>query len=96
MASKPFTLRLPDESRESLVLLSTLLKRPQASIASEILKEELKRRAARIKALQEAREEAKKGEFVSHEAVEAWIMSVGTDNELPMPKPDVFFQPQTS
>jgi predicted transcriptional regulator len=38
----------------------------------------------------EALAEADKGVFISEEAVTRWVMSWGADNELPMPKPDIF------
>ncbi len=93
MASKPFTLRLPDEVREDLKFLSASMKRTQASIASEMLAKDISEKAYRARAIQTAKEEAKKGAFISQEAVEKWVASIGTDNELPLPKPDVFSKP---
>lgn len=89
MANKPFTLRLPDEVRDDLKFLSTSMNRTQASIASEMLREKVSIRAQRIRAIQEAKEQAKKGAFISQEAVEKWVDSLGSDNELPLPTPDV-------
>ena len=89
MANKPFTLRLPDEVRDDLKFLSTSMNRTQASIASEILKEKVSIRARRIRAIQEAKQQAKNGAFISQEAVEKWVDSLGSDNELPLPAPDV-------
>lgn len=40
--------------------------------------------------IREAKKEAKKGVFISHEAVEKWVESLGTEHELPPPKPDAF------
>ncbi|TCS10226.1 CopG family transcriptional regulator [Caulobacter sp. BK020] len=37
-------------------------------------------------AIAEARAEIAAGEFVSHEAVKAWLLSWGTPDELPPPK----------
>ena len=34
--------------------------------------------------------EADKGAFISEENLTAWFLSLGTDNELPEPSPDVF------
>jgi predicted transcriptional regulator len=66
------------------------MKRTQASIASEMLAKDIAEKAYRARAIQEAKEEARKGAFISEEAVENWIASIGTDNELPLPEPDVF------
>lgn len=38
----------------------------------------------------EAAAEADKGVFISEEKMTAWFESLGTDNELPEPEPDVF------
>ncbi len=69
------------------------MKRTQASIASEMLAKDITDKAYRARAIQEAKEEAKKGAFISQEAVEKWVASIGTDNELPLPEPDVFSKP---
>ncbi|GLS23570.1 hypothetical protein GCM10007874_65910 [Labrys miyagiensis] len=46
--------------------------------------------ARKLEALRIAAAEADKGVFISQEAVDAWVMSWGTDNELPRPEPDIF------
>lgn len=32
---------------------------------------------------------ADKGEFISNESMRTWFASLGTDNELPRPKPNI-------
>lgn len=93
MASRPFTLRIPDEVRDDLKFLSASTNRPQASIAADFLTEKVTAQAVRIKAVQEAKAEALKGVFVSQEAMEQWVDSLGSESELPMPTPDVFSDP---
>lgn len=63
--------------------------RSQASIASEILGQNVLDKAYRARAIQEAMVEAQQGQLVSQHAVEEWVASLGTDNELPMPTPDL-------
>jgi hypothetical protein len=41
-------------------------------------------------AVRAALEEADKGVFVSSEAAHRWMESWDTDNELPIPEPDIF------
>lgn len=41
-------------------------------------------------AIDTALAEADKGIFVSQETVDRWMESWGTENELPMPEPDIF------
>jgi predicted transcriptional regulator len=40
--------------------------------------------------------EADEGKFISSEAMLRWIGSWGTDNELPLPEPDLDFGPRTT
>ena len=51
------------------------------------------RNSWKVEALKRAKLEAEKGEFISHEAMGAWINSPGTDEELPVPEIDVFKNP---
>ena len=44
----------------------------------------------KIDAIQKAKKEADKGVFISHEAMDKWLDSWGTENELPAPKADIF------
>lgn len=46
--------------------------------------------SAKDEAIRAAIAEADKGVFVSSEAVHRWMESWDTDNELPMPEPDIF------
>ena len=87
---KPFTLRLPTNTRNNLKFLSAFKKRSQSSIASEILTEYTSIQFSKIKAIEEAKKQALKGAFISQEALELWVDSLGTNNELPLPQPDVF------
>lgn len=45
---------------------------------------------AKARMFREAVAEADKGVFISEEKMTAWFESLGTDNELPEPEPDVF------
>lgn len=44
----------------------------------------------KIEALKQAKRDAEKGEFISHDAMKAWISSLGSANELPDPCADIF------
>lgn len=90
MSSKPFSLRLPDEVKEDLDFVSSRTKRSASSIAIEAISNDVAVRAKRMRMLEDAKESAKKGEFISHAAVGKWIDSLGTENELPIPEPDIF------
>lgn len=90
MATKPFTLRLSDEVKAELDFISQATKRSPSSIAAEVLASNIPIRAQRMRMIQEAKQEAELGAFISQDAMEAWVDSLGTKNELPMPEPDVF------
>jgi len=90
MATKPFTLRLSDEVKAELDFISQTTKRSPSAIAAEVLASTIPIRAQRMRMIQEAKQEAEHGTFISQDAMEAWVDSLGTKNELPMPEPDVF------
>jgi len=56
----------------------------------------LRRSEAERKLLKERMAEADEGVFISAEAMNRWIESWGTENELPPPEPDVFLKPRRS
>jgi predicted transcriptional regulator len=45
-------------------------------------------------AISRAIEEADAGVFISAEAIDRWVESWGTENELPFPEPDTFVTPR--
>lgn len=90
MGSKPFSLRLPDEIKADLDFVSARTKRSASSIAIEAISNDVSVRAKRMRMIEEAKLSEEKGEFITHAAVGEWIESLGTDNELPIPKPDIF------
>lgn len=61
-----------------------------SAIAEKVITAYVKARSAKRLAIDRAVKEADAGIFVSGEAVDRWIASWDTDNELPMPEPDVF------
>ena len=83
------SVRIPEQLKEQLDYLSRSTKRSKAYLAAEALGDYVKKNAWRAKELHEAISEADKGVFVSHEAMVAWVDSLGTDKELAPPKPDI-------
>jgi len=94
MATSQFSLRLPEELKHSLLEMSKLAHRSQSQIAVRAITEYVERNEWKMKALQDAKQEADKGVFVSHESIDGWLDSWGTDNELPAPEADVFLNKQ--
>jgi predicted transcriptional regulator len=90
MASSVLSVRVPDALNEQLDLLSKSTKRSKSYIAGQALEQYVARNAWKAAAIQEAIKEADKGVFISHEAMLAWVDSLGTEAELEPPEPDVF------
>jgi RHH-type transcriptional regulator, rel operon repressor / antitoxin RelB len=89
MSNAMFTVRLPDELKAELELLAKATNRSKSYLATKAIADYLQRNAWQIKELQLALQEAEKGEFVSEEAVDAWLDSWGMENELAPPLVDV-------
>lgn len=92
MATSQFSLRLPEDLKNSLSKISKLAHRSQSQIAVRAITEYVERNEWKIKALQVAKQEADKGVFVSHDAIDTWLDTWGTDSELPAPEPDVLLK----
>lgn len=96
MASSPFSLRLSPELKERLDAVAEDEDRSASYVATKAIEAFLDARDARDRMIRAAIEEADNGVFVSSEAVDRWMESWGSDNELPMPEPDVFLDDSRS
>lgn len=90
MASVPFSVRLDAETRARLEEEAQRVERPASQIAQRAIERYLDAQDDFRRMVEEALEEAKAGVFISSEAMNAWVDSWGTENELPPPEPDVF------
>jgi len=90
MSTIPFTMRLDEDIKRELEAEAKLADRSASYIATKAIKELLERKARKRQIIQEAIAEADKGAFISEEKMTEWFESLGTDNELPEPEPDVF------
>ena len=89
MSNTVFTLRLPDDVKADLELLAKATNRSKSYLAAKAIADYVRTNAWQIRELQQAVSEAEQGVFVSEEAVDAWLNSWGTDDELPAPGADV-------
>lgn len=96
MTASPFSLRLSPELEQRLATVAARENRSAADLATRAIESYLDARETKDEAIRAAIEEADKGIFVSSEAVDRWMESWGTDNELPMPEPDVFIHDKRS
>ena len=91
-SSARFTLRLEPELKEWLEAEAARQDRSVAWLAKKAIAAMKVDAEDRRRAIREALAEADKGVFVSSEAVNAWMDSWDTDNELPPPEPDTFMK----
>ena len=89
MPSSSFSMRIDDDLRSAIEAEARREDLSAAQVVTRALRRHLEAQTARRKAIEAAFAEADKGEFVSSEAMLAWVNSWGTDNELPMPEADV-------
>jgi predicted transcriptional regulator len=90
--TSPISLRLDPETRSRLQLEAAAEERSLSFIAQKAIVAFLDAQDKKRQALTAAIEEADKGIFISDEAMTAWVNSWGSDQELPMPEPDVFLK----
>jgi predicted transcriptional regulator len=90
MSSVPFTFRIDPETKASLEAAAKSSDRTPGYLAKQAISAYLAAREEKRLAIEAAIAEADKGVFVSEEAVDKWMDSWDSDNELPRPKPDIF------
>jgi RHH-type rel operon transcriptional repressor/antitoxin RelB len=87
MADNTLSVHLSDDTKKRLDRLSMATSRSATSITTEALEAYLNEQEWQIAAIDEAVSLADRGEFVSHEAMSAWLGSWGTPEELEAPQP---------
>ena len=90
MPSARFTLRLEPDLKDWLEDEARRQDRSAGFLANKAIETLRHDTEAKRRAIEAAMAEADKGEFISEEAMTAWFLSLGTDNEPPEPQPDVF------
>lgn len=89
MGTTPYSIRLDDDLRKSLEKEAEIEDRPPAQLAVRAIRAMLEAKAAKRAAIDSALEEADQGKFISAEAMNVWIDSWDSENELPAPKADI-------
>ena len=90
MPTTPFSIRIDIGVKAKLEQEARREDRSAGYIAQKAIEDYLDAKAYFREEMQAALAEADKGVFISEEAMDAWMMSWDTDNELPPPEPDVF------
>jgi predicted transcriptional regulator len=90
MTKTMISARIPEKLGNEIEALAESTRRSKAFVITEALEDYVKRRAWQMKRIDDAvREADKSGEYISHEKMEAWMLSLGSPNELPPPQPDI-------
>jgi len=92
MSTVPFSIRIDSEIKEQLECEAKALDRSSSYLVVEAIKRYLQTKNKQKLAIESAIKEAEKGEFISHQSMRNWFASLGSENTLPYPKPDVFIK----
>ena len=84
----PVMTRVKPEVKEALAAMARDTNRSESFIAAEAITAFVKANAWQVDLIRRRLAEADQPDtpFVPHDEVEAWFMSLGTDNPLPKPK----------
>ncbi|MBF0269295.1 MAG: CopG family ribbon-helix-helix protein [Alphaproteobacteria bacterium] len=85
-ATVPVTVRVSVEVNEKLEQLAKATRRSKSWLASEAIGGFVKSESDYLAAVDEGRQAARAGRTIPHEEMRAWLLSWGTDHELPPPK----------
>lgn len=88
MTTTPYTIRLDETLKKALEYEAALEERPPAQLAVRAIRAMVEARQAKRDAITAALKEAEKGQFISSEAMFAWIDSWASDHEGPDPSVD--------
>jgi predicted transcriptional regulator len=90
LTSVTFSMRMDAKTKGALEAEAKRRDRSAAYVANEAIEDFLDKQAYKRESLRAAIEEADKGVFISEEAMDQWIDSWDSENELPPPEPDIF------
>lgn len=92
MPTTPYSFRIDTDLRKALEREAAYEERPAAQLATRAIKMMIEAKTAKREAIDAALQQADKGEFISQEAVNQWMDSWDTENELRLPAPDILPQ----
>lgn len=89
MGAAPYSIRLDDALRQSLEREAEIEDRPASQLAVRAIRSMLEAKAAKRAAIENALDQADQGKFISAEAMNDWIDSWDTEDEVSAPKADI-------
>ena len=90
MTSARFSMRLDSELKGWLESEAKRRDRSVAYLTKQAIEEMKRQTEAKRRMYREAIAKADEGVFISEEKVTTWFETLGTEDELPDPEPDVF------
>jgi len=85
-----FNIEIDSDLHQALEKIAACEDRTVSQMTEEAIRSLVGRWVAKRDAIEAALKEAEKGVFISEEAVQRWMDSWETENELPMPEADIF------
>jgi predicted transcriptional regulator len=92
MANDRITIRVEPELKQWFEQQAKRKDRSLGYVVVQSMEQTKRSSQARDQMIRDAMAEADKGVFISQEAVHKWMDSWDSDNELPLPEPDVFLK----
>ena len=92
MASDRITIRVQPELKQWFEEQAKRKDRSLGYVVVQSMEQTKRSTEAHDQMIRDAMAEADKGVFVSQEAVHKWMDSWDSENELPLPEPDVFLK----
>ncbi len=89
MGTQPLHMEIDDELMQQLQKLARMEQCQPEELAARAIRRLLEELAAQHERIDAALNEAAHGAFISEPAMTAWLESLGTQNELPEPRPDI-------
>lgn len=90
MSTVPLSIRIDANLKTEFDQEAKLDNRSTSSLAIKLIQRYIEAKKNKRLAIETALEEADEGEFISHESMRIWFASLGSENELPYPQPDIF------
>src|SRR5208337_4459611 len=85
-SSATLSIRLKSETKKRLAKLAKVSGRSSNFLISDAVESYVANQERMLGEIREAEGEMKSGHYVRHEDMKAWLLSWGTDRELPPPK----------
>lgn len=83
------SFRVKETNRINMERIAKLTRRSRSFIVNEAMEVYMRDRIAYLEEIEEAMKEVHSGYGHSSEQIHAWMKSWGTENELPVPSPDI-------